>query len=240
MPATPLFNPRPTIDVLNLSNGASCLVVDDALLDPDQWLQFAVSERDAFRPVDFNAFPGSYRLLPQHAFEALRNFFLEHVRKRFDARRVLTMHARYSMVTLPTSALRPYQWICHSDNADVRADQSIQASVLYLFKDAGLGGTSFYEPKRAAEDTARFFRDSTALSSDAFAQKYGIEPGYMLGSNEYFAQTGRVDARWNRMIFYDGSLLHSGDIFAPEKLTADPLHGRLTVNGFFTSRRHAA
>ena len=40
------------------------------------------------------------------------------------------------------------------------------------------------------------------------------------------------------MIFYDGSILHSGDILAPEKLSADPRIGRLTLNGFFTSRRN--
>jgi hypothetical protein len=33
------------------------------------------------------------------------------------------------------------------------------------------------------------------------------------------------------MIFYDGSVLHSGHIEAPEKLTVDPLQGRLTLNG---------
>jgi hypothetical protein len=46
-------------------------------------------------------------------------------------------------------------------------------------------------------------------------------------------------AKWNRLIFYDGAMLHSGDIRRPEKLSADPRAGRLTLNGFFTSRRHA-
>ena len=42
------------------------------------------------------------------------------------------------------------------------------------------------------------------------------------------------------MIFYDGSIFHSGDIPVPEKLSADPHHGRLTLNGFFTCMRKAA
>jgi len=48
-----------------------------------------------------------------------------------------------------------------------------------------------------------------------------------------------IDAKWNRLIFYDGAMLHSGDIRLPERLSADPRRGRLTLNGFFTSRRHA-
>ena len=50
---------------------------------------------------------------------------------------------------------------------------------------------------------------------------------------------GRVAARWNRMIFYDGRLFHSSDITDPAKLN-DPMGmGRLTVNGFFTCTRPA-
>ncbi|MGH9693519.1 MAG: DUF6445 family protein, partial [Bryobacteraceae bacterium] len=66
-----------------------------------------------------------------------------------------------------------------------------------------------------------------------------ISPGYMIGDNDFFARTGTIPARWNRMIFYDGSLLHSGDIETPERLTNDPATGRLTFNGFFTARRNA-
>ncbi|MEO7432656.1 MAG: DUF6445 family protein [Dokdonella sp.] len=72
------------------------------------------------------------------------------------------------------------------------------------------------------------------------AARHGIAAGYMTGSNRWFNQTASVPARWNRMIFYDGAVLHSGDIGAPEKLDGDPGRGRLTLNGFFVSRRHAA
>ena len=41
------------------------------------------------------------------------------------------------------------------------------------------------------------------------------------------------------MIFYDGSMLHSGDIDSAGGLSSDPLTGRLTLNGFFTSKRNA-
>jgi len=61
----------------------------------------------------------------------------------------------------------------------------------------------------------------------------------MIGSNRYFDRVASVPARWNRLIFYDGSLLHSGDIAAPDRLSADPQLGRLTLNGFFTCRRNA-
>jgi hypothetical protein len=233
------FNPHSTIERVALANGHTCHVVDDALLEPERLLAWAAEQSAAFRPVDFNAYPGTYLMLPAQPNSALQEFFIRHTRGLFDARRLVQMHCRLAMVTLPPQALKPYQWLCHSDNFALEPSQSIQASVLYLFKDAALGGTSFYEPTRSAAETIQLFADSAALDGEAFTRRYGIQPGYMHASNAYFTQVGRVDARWNRLIVYDGSLLHSGDIISPDKLSADPLKGRLTWNGFFTCRRNA-
>ncbi len=235
-----LFNPRPQIERMPLANGNACFVIDDALLEPERFVEAAAQRRAQFRRVDFNAYPGIYLMVPDAVETALRAFFVEHMRRAFDARRLLHTHCRLSMVTLSPEALRPYQWLCHSDNFGLQASHSIQASVLYLFKDEGLGGTGFYEPARPAAATAQLFADASTLSAAEFTERHGIAPGYMLESNAYFNRIGGVPARWNRLIFYDGSLLHSGDILAPEKLSADPAQGRLTFNGFFTSRRNLA
>jgi hypothetical protein len=234
-----VFNPRPQIEQVRLSDASSCFVIDDALLEPERLVEFAVAQRDTFRPVDFNAYPGTYLLVPGDVAEALSEFFRQHLRRLFDARRTVQMHCRLSMVTLPPHALRPYQTICHNDGQNIVTQQSLQASVLYLFTDESLGGTSFYQPARSAQETAYLFHDASTLSAPAFTQKYGIEQGYICESNSYFTHVGRIPAKWNRLIFYDGSLLHSGDIFAPEKLSTNPRAGRLTFNGFFTSRRNA-
>ena len=76
--------------------------------------------------------------------------------------------------------------------------------------------------------------------SDLFWKKYNIDRAYLCGSNSWFTRVGEVAARWNRIIFYDAYGLHSGDIGAPDRLTDDPLTGRLTLNGFFTSRRNVS
>jgi hypothetical protein len=236
-----VFNPRPRIERVRLLNDRFCYVVDEALVDPDALVELAVRNRAVFNPVHFSAYPGNYLEMPAPIAARLNDFFVQHLRRAFDARRTVHVQCRLSMVTLPPSALRPFQTICHTDGQHLDPRQhSIQASVLYLFKDESLGGTSFYAPVRSADETARLFRDANTLSSEAFTQKYGIARSYICASNDWFAHVGRVAAKWNRIVFYDGNLLHSGDIFSPEKLSADPLAGRLTLNGFFTSRRNAA
>lgn len=237
MDTSTIFNPAPRIERIALAGGQACYVVDDVLLDPDRLVTWAAASHAQFRPVDFNAYPGTYLMAPAALEGALHQFFLHHMRGLFDARRLVQMHCRLGMVTLAPEALRPYQWLCHSDNFGLDRSQSIQASVLYLFRDEALGGTSFYAPTRSPQETRRLFADASALPADAFAARYGIRPGYMAGSNDYFQRIGTVPARWNRMVLYDGSLLHSGHVTAPERLTDDPRSGRLTFNGFFTCRR---
>lgn len=239
MDPTRIFNPAPQITRVELLDGSFCYVADDVLLEPEALVAWAAVNCADFRPVDFNAYPGTY-LLPEDGLrDALQDFFLRHMRGLFDARRLLQMHCRLGMVTLRPEALRPFQWLCHSDNFGLEPSQSIQASVLYLFQDETLGGTSFYEPTGSPRATRQLFADASAMASEAFAARYGLKPGYMEGPNDHFRLVGTVSARWNRMVFYDGSLLHSGHITAPEKLTDDPLTGRLTFNGFFTCRRRS-
>jgi hypothetical protein len=150
------------------------------------------------------------------------------------------MHSRLALVTVPPHLLTVRQALCHRDNVGIGSRHSIQASVLYLFKDAGMGGTSFYQPTVPEREVALLFHDASTLTGEAFTRKHALEPGYMIDSNRYFEKVASVPAKWNRLIFYDGSLLHSGDIRTPERLSADPAVGRLTLNGFFTCRRRAA
>ena len=78
------------------------------------------------------------------------------------------------------------------------------------------------------------FEDAGRLDASVFCAKYGVARGYLAGSNAWFERLLSVPAKWNRLIFYDGALFHSGDIDHPERLDPDPARGRLTLNGFFT------
>jgi hypothetical protein len=234
------FNPRPRIERVDLAPGQACLVIDDAVLEPERLVEFAETHSTEFRSVDFNAYPGIQLPTPGAISAALNQFFIEHVRQRFDARRVQRMHSRLALATLPPHVLRPWQCIPHVDLLSVEPGQSIQASVLYLFRDTGLGGTSFYQPALPPREMEQVFADAGALAPADFCQRYAIAQGYVHDSNRCFRRIGSVEAKWNRLIFYDGALLHSGDISAPERLSADPRVGRLTLNGFFTCRRYAS
>jgi len=237
-PTAPLFNPRATLQLARFDEQHFCLIVDDAMLNPDELVQFASERRSEFNSVDFSYYPGVYRMAPEELTRQLTDFFQFHARRHFDARRCLETVCRYSIVTSAPQALHPLQWLCHRDDVGLDARLSMQASVLYLFHDPQLGGTAFYVPTRNAADTGALFADARLLSPSAFSEKYGIAPDYMHGGNAWFQRIGSVAAKWNRLIIYDGGMLHASDIAAPERLSPDPASGRLTLNGFFTSRRN--
>ncbi len=235
-----VFNPHPNIDVVTIADGHRCYVIDDAVMEPDQLVNYAIARRDAFTMAPFNAYPGLEFYLPQQLSVQLDDLFRCHVRRLLGARRTLQMYSRLSMVTLPPEKLLPIQWLCHRDRMNVPPNQCAAASVLYLFKDESLGGTSFFMPKRSPEKTEALMAFAATAMPEEFAAQTGVLPGYLTESNDHFERVCTIPARWNRMIFYEGSLFHTPDIRSPEKLSADPEKGRLTLNGFYTCSKAAS
>jgi hypothetical protein len=235
-----VFNPKASIQIEKFDDRHFCLVMDDAVLEPDRLVQFSIDQRNDFGAVDFSFYPGIYLMAPDESAANMAEFFQWRVRRHFDSRRVVDLILRYSMVTVPPEKLRPIQWVCHRDDVGLEAGLSMQASVLYLFRDPRLGGTSFYVPTRPKAEIDALFIDTRTMTAEAFAAKYGMAAGYMRAGNDYFRRIGGVAAKWNRLIFYDGGMFHSSDNPAAETLSSDPLTGRLTLNGFFTSRRNLA
>jgi hypothetical protein len=78
------------------------------------------------------------------------------------------------------------------------------------------------------------------MDGDSFGSKYDIAANYMTQSNRYFEVIGRVAAKWNRAVFYDGGIFHSGDIQWSSSAGYGTGLGRLTVNAFFKSSRSSS
>ncbi len=232
-----MFNPHPSLQSVLIAPGHHVWVIDDALREPDRWVERAQQFRGQFVQEAHNAYPGPELRLPDEISAALEAYFNQHVRDRLGGRRTLRCYSRLSIVTRAPEQLEPRQWICHRDRMQVPPDQCVAASVLYLFRDPRLGGTAFYAPRRPNHEIDRLVHESGILSAADFAAKYAIAAGYLTASNAWFEKLGAIEPRYNRLIFYDGALFHSSDMTAPELLSPDPAQGRLTLNGFFTCRR---
>jgi hypothetical protein len=234
-----MFNPNPHIETVRITPRHACVVIDDALSDPDAWVERAARHFAAFRDAPHNAYPGPELPLPDAVTVQLHACFARHARATLGARRTLRSHSRLSLTTRSPDQLQPRQWLPHVDRLEAVAGQCIAACVLYLFRDESLGGTSFYRPRHPLPEIARLVQDSARLDAAAFSARYHIAPGYP-DAGAWFDKLATIPARHNRLIFYEGTVFHAGEIRTPERLTGDPRTGRLTLNGFFLCRRNAA
>jgi len=146
----------------------------------------------------------------------------------FDVDSFDLIEASFSMVTtLPSELSRP-QRAPHFDTPDPK----YYALLHYLRVPAG-SGTAFYRQRstgieRVTEGNIGAF----VTTAEREAALLAPDSGYIHGSDEFFEQIGTVEAVPDRLIIYQGSLLHSGIIPAAMNFSADPREGRLTANLF--------
>jgi hypothetical protein len=211
---------------------APVVVIDDFSGDAEGLVAIA----QALAPYDDagNYYPGLRRIITE-ADEAA-NLYVERtceaaaqfVAGAFDVDGFDLVEASFSMVTADPAELRPAQRAPHFDSTD----QKYFALLHYLRVPEGTG-TAFYRQRSTRIERVTEVNVSTFVrTADAEAAMLPAGSGYINGSNDFFEQIDAVEAIPDRLIIYQGSLLHSGIIPADMNLSPDPRIGRLTANFF--------
>lgn len=235
--ALPLLNPSPRVSTVPIFDTHQCIVIDDFMLEPEVLVDYAARNHAHFQDVAGNSYPGPELHLSGTFAARVQDSFLQHARTPLRARRVLNMVSRLSLVTRRPDEVLPGQRLPHRDFTGLPAGEGVGAMVLYLFKDERLGGTSFFKPKVPEHDI-------TALIDDLKRRERAGEtadepPTFAIASSRHFEKVLTIAPRYNRAIFYNGEIFHSGHIHTPELMVNDPRTGRLTVNAFFRLRMAA-
>ena len=144
----------------------------------------------------------------------------------FDVDTFELLEASFSMVTTAPGALDPAQRAPHFDSTD----PGYLALLHYLRVPDG-SGTAFYRQRSTGIERV------TALNASSYvpvaqlqAAQLPAGSGYITGSDSFYEQIGAVEAVPDRLVIYQGSLLHSGIIPDGMTFSADPRKGRLTAN----------
>lgn len=189
-----------------------------------------------FRAARGSYYPGLRRIIEdadidafayvQRTLEAAATF----IGGGFDADSFELLEASFSMVTAPADTLSPAQRVPHFDSTDPD-----YLAVLHYVSDTPGSGTAFYRQRstgieQVAADTVDRFVTAAKRESLGLA-------GYTSASNAAFEQIGMVESAPDRLIIYQGCLLHSGVIPPDMVLSGDPRCGRLTANLFVQARR---
>ena len=185
-------------------------------------------------PRHTNYYPGVRRVIEPSDSEA--NAFVEETCRRaadfiagaFELDAFTLLEASFSIVTTERPDLSPPQRAPHFDSTD----QKHLALLIYLRVPAG-SGTAFYRQRATGiERVTDANLSSFVRTAEADSARLPTDSGYVCGSNAFFEEIGSVEGVADRLVIYQGSLLHSGIIPDGMALTADPRLGRLTANLF--------
>jgi len=105
--------------------------------------------------------------------------------------------------------------------------------LLYLCNEEH-GGTAFYRHK--ATGLQQVTADNREHFLDVYYDELNARPPaqrYFDDSDASFEFLGMMPARFNRLVVYRGSLLHSAVVNPRLSINANPLTGRLTLNSFY-------
>lgn len=231
-----MLNPRPSLSTIDVGGPRPCVVADEALLDPQALVELSAAHQASFVRAAGSAYPGLELPLPDSVVERFCEHYLAHVSGLHRVTRVLRAQGRLSLVTLQPHELAAIQRVCHRDRLFAQPGECAIAAVLYLYADPDLGGTSFFRPRLDAERTEQLMRALARNDEAAHARLAGQGPGYLTRSSPHFELTATLPARWNRLIWYDGSQFHGSHVEHPQRLSTDPSSGRLTLNLFLHGR----
>ena len=139
----------------------------------------------------------------------------------------LACNGYFGLVCTPESELTSRQGVPHVDTTQPRS-----LAILWYLCGAEFGGTGFFRHRATGVETLGEDRRAdyeVALTADLA----GRGPAYPREDDPAFEVIGQAEAKFNRLLVYPGNLLHSGLVVA-DRLSADPVVGRLTANMFVT------
>ena len=237
-PSPPLaqFNPKAVITVRPLFDGHRVCVIDDFLLNAEEVVDYAREvgqAQNVFRYDSDNYFPGVEMDMGRHFALQFEQYFMLKLRPTFHVRRNLGAACRLSITNLNVEQLQPLQRLCHRDAEVLPAGMGIGASVVYLFDRPELGGTGFFRPRRSLDETRQFLRNAAQASNEQLSEWLQQTASYCHQSNPWFELVEQVEAKWNRAIFYQGTIFHAAHINDADLLSNKIGQARLCLNAFF-------
>lgn len=208
--------------------------IDNFLQNPEALVEIA--SRSRFEPypgvAERKGYPGVRAVAPAAYSAALTALMEPLIRQNFGVPEELALRkaeCAFSLTTVAPGDLGPLQRTPHFDASTPHH----MAVLLYLCNDEH-GGTAFYRHK--ATGLQQVMPESREHFLDVYYDELNAHPPaprYFDDSDANFEFLGMMPARFNRLVIYRGSLLHSAVVNPQRSLTSNPRTGRLTVNSFY-------
>jgi hypothetical protein len=209
------------------------LVVDDFIPQPEQLIRYALQQGEVKQVAGL--YPGLRSVAPSAFGAHLLQYLAQPLQACFGLAptQLQQVNSYFSMVCTPATELSPMQSIPHFD----RPCPDELAAIYYLCGE-NHGGTSFYRHRSTGYEAITPERqDSYQQALQADFQQHGTPRGYICGDTALFEVIATVPARFNRLVLYRCSSLHSGDIKPDYAYDLNPGSGRFTIASFLSAAK---
>ena len=222
-------------ELRRVGKGQSAVVVVDGFSGNSEHIAELASRLAPFPPAPrTNYYPGLRRVIAEDDGEA--NDYVnrtcaeaaQFIYGAFDIESFSLIEASFSLVTSQPEELAPPQRIPHFDSTNPK----YLALLHYLRVPEGTG-TAFYRQRSTGiEQVTDSNLQAFVKTARQEVRELPDSAGYIHGSTAHFEQIGSVEGIADRLVIYQGSLLHSGIIPPDMSFSPDPEDGRLTANIF--------
>lgn len=207
------------------------ILIDNFIANPELWVDYA-AQREEGR-TQKGLYPGLRANTPRGYMDLMQASLGEIITKTFHIGRqdIAEVESFFSIVTTPPEKLHPLQRIPHFDGANPK-----DIAFLHYFCDGSFGGTSFYRHKSTGHeyvDQQRLGNYIKTLENELNVVGLPQPAQYMNGDTPLFERVASIEAKFNRLIIYRGTSLHSGDIGGDYLFDSNSRTGRLTATSFF-------
>ncbi|MEO9946450.1 MAG: DUF6445 family protein [Paraglaciecola sp.] len=228
------INKNKIIKTVNIGD-FKALCIDNFLMQPNTIESYA--RESSFTPYpgyeEGKGYPGVRASAPENYSCNLTKFLEPLIKNTFNVGKnkdIRKSMCAMSLLTTPESLLTPLQSTPHFDSSE---PEHI-AAVFYLCSPQQ-GGTAFYKHK--ATGLQRLTKQNVDKYLDAYYDELNTrlpKPTYCLNNSDFFEKVGSIDAVYNRLVVYPGSILHNPFVPNPNlSISTKPDNGRLTINTFF-------
>jgi hypothetical protein len=227
------LNDNLIIENREISNN-KLLVIDNFLKNPEHLKKQALINTYSLYPEhkEKKGYPGIRAAAPKDYSYNLTIFLEPIIKTEFEIPSHLDIRksvCAFSLMTTEPQDLGPLQSTPHFD-----ASTPYHIAVLLYLCNEEHGGTAFYRHNATGLD--RITADNRENYLDIYYEELNAKrpsPGYFGDSNGFFTKTGMIEAKFNRLVLYRGSMLHAPFIDPSISIDPNPATGRLTVNTFY-------
>lgn len=206
------------------------LVIDSFLENAESLIEYALQRGEVVPAAGY--YPGLRSPVPDIYKQVLIEHLGELICENFSLQLndIKAVDSYYSLVNTPPKELHPVQQIPHFDKPYPN-----EIAIIHYLCDGNHGGTSFYRHRQTQFEYVDKKRQDEYLStvnSQIRAGRLPCPPRYINGDTELFERIATKSAKFNRLLIYRCSSLHSGNIGEDYSFDMNPTTGRFTIASF--------